>query len=143
MTLAFAVTDFKLQGKTKNLLTLSIAPRPFPPWLDLKGFYVTVSRARKRSGLRVLHKPPVKAGGLDHLYDLQHTTELTVWNKGYDARGDWNRAQAIAAATARAKRPNPNAGRFITLWLQRRRDSVETGQAHQNLPVRNPLRKLQ
>ena len=49
--LAFAVTDFKLQGKTTEDLLLSIAPRPVPPHLDLKGFYVMVSRARARRRL--------------------------------------------------------------------------------------------
>ena len=50
LTLAFALTDFKVQGKTLGYLTLSIAARPFPPHLDLEGFYVMASRVRK--GLR-------------------------------------------------------------------------------------------
>ncbi|CAK0867394.1 unnamed protein product [Prorocentrum cordatum] len=72
ITFAFAVTDYKLQGKTKDNLILSIAPRPFPPHLDLKGFYVDVSRVRKRSGLRVLRLPPQRMGGLKHLYKLRY-----------------------------------------------------------------------
>ena len=63
ITLAFAVTDFKLQGKTLEKLVLSIAPRPFPPHLDLKAFYVMVSRVRARCGLRLLHRPPQRTGG--------------------------------------------------------------------------------
>ena len=65
--LAFAITDFKLQGKTKDELILSVAPRPFPPHMDLKGLYVDISRLRKQTGLRVLHKPSQRRGGLDHL----------------------------------------------------------------------------
>jgi hypothetical protein len=103
VTLAFAVTDYKLQGKTKDELILSIAPRPFLPYLDLKGFYVDVSRVRKRSSLRVLHRPPRSAGGLNHLYDLHHTVELSAWNLGYDNRGDWSRSLAKSAAEQQAK----------------------------------------
>ncbi|CAK0807187.1 unnamed protein product [Prorocentrum cordatum] len=101
ITLAFAVTDYKLQGKTKDELILSIAPRPFPPHLDLKGFYVDVSRVRKRSGLRVLRLPPKKMGGLKHLYGLQHTRDLTAWNAGYDASGEWCRRLARASLKKR------------------------------------------
>ena len=46
LTLAFALTDFKVQGCTESYVTLSIAPRPFPPHLDMKGFYVMISRVR-------------------------------------------------------------------------------------------------
>ena len=101
ITLAFAVTDYKLQGKTKNELILSIAPRPFPPHLDLKGFYVDVSRVRKRSDLRVLRLPPKKMGGLKHLYGLQHTRDLAAWDAGYDAGGEWCRGLARAALKKR------------------------------------------
>ena len=103
ITLAFAVTDFKLQGKTKNEMILSVAPRPFPPLLELKGVYMDISRVRKRSGLRVLHRPLQSAGGLDHLYDLQDTAELSIWNMGYDERGNWSRPLARAAAKRRPK----------------------------------------
>ena len=108
ITLAFAVTDFKLQGKTKNELILSIAPRPFLPHLDIKSLYVDVSRVRKRTGLRVLHRPPQSAGGLNHLYGLQHTAELSIWNLSYDERGDWNRSLAKAAAKRRPKQRPDN-----------------------------------
>ena len=84
---------------------LSIAPRPFPPHLDLKGFYVMVSRARTRRRLRLLHRPPRRKGGLDYLGKLKHTPELAAWNAGYNEAGDWDpgRPQPGAAAKARAK----------------------------------------
>jgi hypothetical protein len=88
-------------------LLLSIAPRPFPPHLDLKGFYVMVSRARTRRRLRVLHRPPRRKGALDHLFKLKHTAELGAWDKGYNASGEWNpaRAQPNVAPKAHAKAP--------------------------------------
>ena len=80
ITLAFAVTDFKLQGKTLDKLILSIAPRPFPPHLDLKAFYVMVSRVRGRRGLRVLHRPAKHSGGLRHVLKLKHAPALKAWD---------------------------------------------------------------
>ena len=47
LTLAFAMTDFKVQGRTLPFVILSIAARPFPPHLDMKGFYVMISRVRR------------------------------------------------------------------------------------------------
>ena len=47
LTLAFAMTDFKVQGRTCDYVNLSIAARPFPPHLDMKGFYVMISRVRR------------------------------------------------------------------------------------------------
>ncbi len=78
LTLAFALTDYKLQGKTTEELLLSIAPRPFPPHLDLKGFYVMVSRARTRRRLRLLHRPDRRQGGLEYIFKLKHTPELAA-----------------------------------------------------------------
>ncbi len=70
-------------------LLLSIAPRPFPPHLDLKGAYVIVSRVLTRKCLRLLHKPSRAEGSLDSLLRLRHTPELKAWNDGYNENGDW------------------------------------------------------
>ena len=105
VTLAFAVTDFKLQGKTKDELILSIAPRPFPPHMDRKAFYVMVSRVRKRTRLRVLHKPTRAQGGFENLLRMSHTKELAAWNEGYNDNGDWEPERALCHATSAAKVP--------------------------------------
>ena len=55
---AFALTDFKLQGRTLPKLIMSIADRPFPPYIDLVAFYVMVSRVTASNGLRVLKRDP-------------------------------------------------------------------------------------
>ena len=104
VTLAFAVTDYKLQGKTLDELILSIAPRPFLPHLDMRGFYTMTSRVRTRGRLRVLRRPLKRKGGLDSLFKLKHTPELAAWNAGYNQAGDWdpNRPQPAAAAKAKA-----------------------------------------
>ena len=90
VALAFAVTDYKLQAQTKDELILSIAPRPFPPHLDMKGFYTMESRVRAGDRLRVLHRPSQRKGGLDYLFKLKWQPELAAWNAGYDEAGDWD-----------------------------------------------------
>ena len=66
--LAFAMTDFKLQGRTLPKLILSIYKRPTPPWMELTGFYVLISRVRTMEGLRVFYR---NEQGLAHLRTLQ------------------------------------------------------------------------
>ena len=51
--LAFVMTDFKLQGRTLLKVILSMFKRPMPPWMELTGFYVLISRVRTMAGLRV------------------------------------------------------------------------------------------
>jgi len=111
ITLAFAIADYKLQGKTLAKLIISVAPRPFSPHVDLKGFYVMVSRVRARGNLRLLHRPQKRQGGLNHLRRLHHTAALAAWHDGYNALGDWepNRTRAVPKALPKRhrKRPRP------------------------------------
>ena len=67
-----------------------MAPRPFPPHHDLKGFYVAVSRVKRRTHLRVLHKPSARRGGFDQIKELRHTLELKIWNESYNQEGDYS-----------------------------------------------------
>ena len=76
LVLAFALTDFKVQGKTLDFLTMSIASRAFPPHLDMKGFYIIISRVRSGDSLRVLGENL----DLNHLRHLRHAPELAVLN---------------------------------------------------------------
>ena len=50
--LAFALTDFKLQGRTLPRLLISLVRRPNPPYIDINSFYVIVSRVTGFDGLR-------------------------------------------------------------------------------------------
>ena len=94
----------KVQGKTLDFLTMSIASRPFPPHVDMKGFYVMISRVRSGDSLRILGD----ARNLSHLRQLRHAPELAVWNASYSADGDWDAglARDKAKHTA-ARRPGP------------------------------------
>jgi len=86
VTLAFAVTDYKLQAQTKDELLLSIAPRPFPPQLDLKGLYVMVSRLRTGCRLRVLHRTHRSKGGFALEAQGLHCSE----GEGCRAEAQWD-----------------------------------------------------
>ena len=104
LTLAFAMTDFKVQGRTLNYVNLSIASRPFPPHLDMKGFYVMISRVRCSAALRVLSKHD----NLRHLFSLRHAPELAVWHAAYTDKGDWDAGAARKLSQiAVTKRPQP------------------------------------
>lgn len=94
-TLAFALTDFKLQGRTLNRLIISILRRPkCSPPLNMNAFYVLVSRLRAQSGLRILQHDTV---ALKALATLQHDAYLGAWDRGCDAQGSWHDARAKGA----------------------------------------------
>ena len=83
---------------------MSIAFRQFPPHVDMKGFYVMISRVRSADSLRVLGD----ARNLSHLRQLRHTPELVIWNASYFADGDWDAGLAREQAKrAAARRPAP------------------------------------
>ena len=91
--LAFALTDFKLQGRTLPKLILSVGKRSRPPWMTISAFYVLVSRVRTAASLRVLHRD---ADGLASIGGLEPNEFLAAWERGYDA-GAWSDARAKAA----------------------------------------------
>ena len=54
VTLAFALTDFKVQGKTLDYFVVNLRPHAWFPHMDLRGFYVFLSRVRSFESLRLL-----------------------------------------------------------------------------------------
>jgi hypothetical protein len=103
ISLAFAVTDFKLQGKSVDVLILSLAPRNFNPPFYLHSLYVLLSRVRTRAGLRVLSLP----SNWDHLKKIRHNPSLEIWERSYP-QGRFDRTEAgivageVAARLAQA-----------------------------------------
>ena len=91
--LAFALTDFKLQGRTLPKLILSICKRSKPPWMRLSCFYVLISRVRALEGLRLLQHDHE---GLVAVSSLKHDEMLYAWEHGY-GRGQWSDERAVAA----------------------------------------------
>ena len=108
LDLGFALTDFKLQSKTKTKLILSLGPRKFAPYFSLSTVYVLVSRVKLGMQLRTIGLD-VRRHGHSHLTSLQHPCELGVWESSYNRDGRWDdalREQAIRAATG-GERPVP------------------------------------
>jgi hypothetical protein len=101
-SLSFAVTDFKLQGRTLPKLILSLCRRTKLPHMTLAAFYVLVSRVQRFDGLRLLCHDPK---GLEKVSYLQHDAYLYAWECGYDAEARWNDDLAkVALGKIRAKR---------------------------------------
>jgi hypothetical protein len=112
------LSQYKLQGVTKSKLIMSVAPKPFPPHMDMEALYVLVSRVRALSGLRVLQRPAASCGGLDNLLDLTHAAELCIWNEGYDSNsGLWDvqRARQCAATFSGDGKPKRQSKRCASL----------------------------
>ena len=92
--LAFALTDFKLQGRTLRKLILSLSDRKKPPWITICAFYVFISRVRRAASLRLLKRDD---DAIKKLEKLRHDDFLYCWEQGYDAAGRWSDERAEAA----------------------------------------------
>ena len=92
--LAFALTDFKLQGRTLRKLILSLSDRKKPPWITICAFYVFISRVRRAASLRLLKRDD---DAIKKLEKLRHDDNLYCWEQGYDAEGRWSDERAEAA----------------------------------------------
>jgi hypothetical protein len=92
--LAFALTDFKLQGRTLPKLILSICKRHRMPWMTLQSFYVLVSRCTSKAGLRLLQYDRV---GIDNVRHLMPDIYLYAWERGYNDNGVWCDDLAVTA----------------------------------------------
>ena len=91
---AFAMTDYKLQGRTLLRLFLNMINRKAPPYMTLESAYVLISRVTKQSGLRYLVKDDA---AIKKLVELRHSTLLHAWQNGYNDNGDWDMDQALRA----------------------------------------------
>ena len=89
---AFALTDFKLQGRTLSKLIINICTRSVPPWMDLTAFYVLISRVRRSKALRVLK---IDHSAKSKIMKLKHNVILHAWENGYDENGNWVDRKAI------------------------------------------------
>ena len=91
--LAFALTDFKLQGRTLEKLILSVCKRSKMPHMTLCSFYVLVSRVREMNGLRLLQKDEE---GLTAVSKREPDPFLYAWENGY-LKGRWEGERAAQA----------------------------------------------
>jgi hypothetical protein len=93
--LAFALTDYKLQGRTLKKLVLSVFSRgKHLPFMTASKFYVLVSRVRNFASLRLLQ---YDREALVALSKLKHHELLYAWDNGYNEEGRWSDAIAVSA----------------------------------------------
>lgn len=143
--LAFALTDFKLQGRTLPKLILSICKRYRMPWMTLQSFYVLVSRTTSMAGLRLLQYDRV---GIDNVRQQMPDIYLYAWERGYNENGVWCDDLAVTAlrnirdsrnkdksASAKKNRKQP----FTTINNSPTKGRVTSGQ---NSPSPNKRQKL-
>jgi hypothetical protein len=84
--LAFALTAFKLQGRTLPRLLINLGTRPQAPYITMNAFYVMVSRVRAFEGLRWFDCDPSERR---KLLSLRWSDNLEAWEAGFDEVGDW------------------------------------------------------
>jgi hypothetical protein len=92
--MTFAMTDFKLQGRTVPKLILSLPKRHELPWMTLQSFYVLISRVSCMSGLRLLQYDRL---GLQSVRTQMPDIYLYAWERGFDSTGLWNAKLAVKA----------------------------------------------
>jgi hypothetical protein len=81
--------------------------RPLKPHMDITSFYVLVSRAFKRSGLRWLGR---EDEAIKEIHKKKHSAKLHAWQHGYDINGTWKKEKARSSLTrGRKKTPAPGA----------------------------------
>ena len=96
--LGFALTDFKLQSRTKTKLILSLRARKTRPFYTLNSIYVLASRVRLAEQLRVIGFDPQRDDP-SHLTSLQHPPLLGIWEASYRNGHEWSAELRDAAIT--------------------------------------------
>ena len=97
--LAFALTDYKLQGMTLERLVVLIGVYPFPTRHSLSSLYVLLSRVRRSAQLRILQGQPGSIQGLVGPF-MQQRDELAVFEQCYDRRRQYSGKLALQAYDA-------------------------------------------
>ena len=121
---AFAMTDFKLQGRTLERLVVSLGDRPggCSPPMQMNSLYVLISRVTSFGGLRLLE--PLDPKGLAKLCGLSWSRDMYAWDNGYDDRGMWDAGRARAAWAAFERVRGSSAGEAAAVPTATRGGSV-------------------
>jgi hypothetical protein len=93
--LAFAMTDYKLQGRTLPKLIISVPPSYRRPPMTLVAFYVLVSRVRRKKDLRLL---VYNLPDLWKITNKQHSDNLRIYERSYTSAGIWSPSLVRSAA---------------------------------------------
>jgi hypothetical protein len=120
-TLAFAITDYKLQGRTMRLILINIRKRHGPPHMNLVSFYVMVSRVRGFAGVRLLGRCNESC---ERLSKCRHKLELAAWDRGYDENGFFS-AIICRAAYEKAEAEEVRRKKVASIEFTRKRRELQ------------------
>lgn len=109
--LGWAITYWKVQGKTLNKVVLDLNAPPAPQHIGHEHFYVGISRTRANEGIRIL---PIDCLNISsdgkhytdvplHIDRLVPSEEFGIWLAGFDESGIWNNLQATSYMKLHAK----------------------------------------
>jgi hypothetical protein len=105
--LAFALTDYALQGRTLNRLVINWPLRSYK--MCAEAVYVLISRCRTRAGLRFLD-----GADMPNLRELSHSRKSHAWIQAYGPGGifsDERAKRALHGVGGRKKRGSPKRTR--------------------------------
>ena len=102
--LAFALTDYKMQGRTMDKIMISLPQRTSSYELQLNSLYTFISRVRTQDGLRLLQNDTT---ALEEAKLLGPDERLHCWEEGYDENGEWSDERAKRARVQNWKNQQP------------------------------------
>ena len=94
--LAFALTDYKFQGRSLDYIVICLGKRDTTPFHTLQSLYVSASRV-SFGKVFVLGIDPQNPNNTLHLHNLTHSPAISLWEAGYDKDGHWNESLAQTA----------------------------------------------
>ena len=112
VTLNFAATVHKFQGRTEDYMLIELNERKFHPPITFNMLLVLLSRVRTGNNLKIL---PLLNGkqSLDYLRKLKPDPDISIWLKGFDENGVWNHNRArYFSQSVQQKRPSKKSARI-------------------------------
>ena len=112
VTLNFAATVHKFQGRTEDYMLIELNERKFHPPITFNMLLVLLSRVRTGNNLKIL---PLLNGkqSLDYLRKLKPDPDISIWLKGFDEKGAWNHNRARNfSQSVQQKRPSKRALKY-------------------------------
>ena len=112
VTLNFAATVHKFQGRTEDYMLIELNERKFHPFITFNMLLVLLSRVRTGNNLKIL---PLLNGkqSLDYLRKLRPDPDIAIWRKGFDENGVWSHDRARNFAQSVQQKCPPKKGARI------------------------------
>jgi hypothetical protein len=126
--LAFALTDYKVQGKTLEYFILSLGLRSFAPFLTLADLYVLASRVKEGKKLYVIGLKDATETSTAHLRKLHQAPALALWYHAYNSAGQWTDALIRQKAAAMCRHTHSRNGAPPKKRAQRKKPNAKHDQ---------------